>query len=81
MPSPSLNAHQRGLVRALGRTGLSSRQLWRRYLLLGGDVGPDEVDGYLLGVRSLPQLEHNILALAVNDRLRELDPGPWAPYY
>lgn len=81
MSSTYLNAHQRGLVQAFGRTRLSSRGLWLRYFALGGEAGPDEVDAYLLGLGSLPELEHNILALAVNDRLRDLSPGPWAPYY
>ena len=81
MSSTYLNAHQRGLVQAFGRTRLSSRELWLRYFALGGEAGPDEVDAYLLGLGPLPELEHNVLALAVNDRLRDLSPGPWAPYY
>jgi hypothetical protein len=81
MSRTHLNAHQRGLVQAFSRARLTERDLWLRYFALGGDLGPSEVDAYLHGLRPLPELEHNILALAVNDRLRELSPGPRAPYY
>jgi hypothetical protein len=55
-------------------------ELWLRYFALGGDAGPTEVDAYLNGLMPFSQLQHNILALAINERLNELPP-PRAPYY
>jgi hypothetical protein len=38
------------------------------------------VDAYLNGLMPFSEFQHNILALAVNERLQEL-PRPTAPYY
>jgi hypothetical protein len=75
------DAHQRGLANAFHRAELTVHELWLRYLALGGDAGPTEVDAYLNGLMPLPPLEHNLLALAINERLRDLPPPPQAPYY
>jgi hypothetical protein len=56
------------------------QELWLRYFSLGGDAGPTEVDAYLNGLMPLAESQHNLLALAVNERLKELPP-PQAPYY
>lgn len=56
------------------------QELWLRYFSLGGDAGPTEVDAYLNNLMPFTLLQHNILALAVNERLNELPP-PRAPYY
>ena len=79
--SARVNLHQRGLVRSFQRAELTVHELWLRYFALGGVAGPTEVEAYLNGLMPLPELEHNILALAVNDRLRDLPPPPKAPYY
>lgn len=79
--SSRTNLYQRGLARAFRRAELTEHELWLRYFALGGVAGPTEVEAYLHGLMPLPQLEHNILALAVNDRLRDLPPPPPAPYY
>lgn len=72
--------HQRELRSAYGHAELTVQELWLRYFALGGDAGPTEVDAYLNGLMPLSQAQHNILALAVNERLEELPP-PRAPYY
>ncbi|MFL6025540.1 MAG: hypothetical protein ACJ72G_11295 [Friedmanniella sp.] len=78
---PHLNTYQRGLAKAFERAELTVEELWLRYFALGGVAGPTEVDAYLNGLLPLPPLEHNILALAVNERLRQLPPPPRAPLY
>ena len=80
MPSRHLNTFQRELSRAFHHAELTSNELWLRYFALGGDAGPTEVDAYLNGLMPFSQLQHNILALALNERLNELPP-PRAPYY
>ncbi|HEX8488681.1 MAG TPA: hypothetical protein VF642_09075 [Propionibacteriaceae bacterium] len=80
MPSRHLNTFQRELSRAYQHAELTSNELWLRYFALGGDAGPTEVDAYLNGLMPFSQLQHNILALALNERLNELPP-PRAPYY
>ena len=79
--NPHLNTHQRELARAFDRAELNPQELWVRYFALGGVAGPMEVEAYLNALMALPPLEHNLLALAINDRLRELPPPPRAPYY
>jgi Reverse transcriptase (RNA-dependent DNA polymerase) len=54
------------------RAELTLEQLWVRYFALGGVAGLVEVEAYLHGVMSLPALQRDILAQAVNERLDEL---------
>jgi hypothetical protein len=74
------SSHQRELSRAFRHAELSVQELWLRYFALGGDAGPTEIDAYLNGLMGLTEFQHNILALAVNERLAEIPP-PAAPYY
>jgi hypothetical protein len=74
------NSHQRELARAFSHAEFTVHELWLAYFALGGDVGPLEVEAYLNGLMPLPEFQHNILALAVNERLNELRPAR-APYY
>lgn len=80
MSSPHVNSHQRELSRAFGHAELTTNELWLRYFALGGEAGPTEVDAYLNGLMGFSPFQHNILALALNERLNEL-PKPRAPYY
>lgn len=80
MPPVQRNIHQRQLSKAFSHADLTLHELWLRYFALGGDAGPTEVDAYLNALMPLSELQHNILALAVNERLKELPP-PRAPYY
>jgi hypothetical protein len=58
---------------------LTVAELWRRYFALGGDASELEVDAYLNGAIALPAVQHDMLALAINERLDEIAP-PAAPY-
>jgi hypothetical protein len=80
MSSSHLNSHQRELSRAYSHAELTTNELWLRYFALGGEAGPTEVDAYLNGLMAFSPFQHNILALALNERLNEL-PAPRAPYY
>ncbi|WP_309117343.1 PP2C family protein-serine/threonine phosphatase [Saccharothrix sp.] len=63
---------QRSLTQALQRAELSTEELWLRYFGLGGEAGFLDVDAYVHGLGSLPPLERDVLAHAVNERLDEL---------
>jgi hypothetical protein len=79
MPRRHSNKYQRGLSRAFSHTELTVNELWLRYFALGGDAGPTEVDAYVNGLMPFSEFQHNLLALAVNERLQEM-PRPSAPY-
>jgi hypothetical protein len=59
---------------------LSVEDLWLRYFALGGEEDPIEVDGYLMGLRELSWQQHNVLALALNERFMELSRNHPVPY-
>jgi hypothetical protein len=54
-------------------------ELWLRYFGLGGEAGRFEVDAYLNGAITVPPLQHDMLAHAINERLDAIAP-PRAPY-
>ena len=54
-------------------------EMWLRYFGLGGEADHFEVEAYLNGAITLPPLQHDILAHAINERLDEIAP-PRAPY-
>jgi hypothetical protein len=58
---------------------LSVTELWLRYFAIGGAASELEIDAYLNGVIALPAVQHDMLALAINERLAEISP-PSAPY-
>jgi len=58
---------------------LSVAELWLRYFAIGGTASELEVDAYLNGAITLPAVQHDMLALAINERLDEITP-PSAPY-
>ena len=53
-------------------TALSTREVWLRYLALGGKADEVWVELTLLGVVRLAPGEYNVLAQALNERLDEL---------
>lgn len=73
-------ARRRALGVALKRAGWDLEQLWTACFALGGSAGPVEVEGYLHAGLDLPDLEHDLLALAVNTRLDELAGTARVPY-
>ena len=57
----------RGLQEGMGRTGLSSEELWLRQLALGGDAGRLEVEAYVFGLLAPDDYQHDLLAQALNE--------------
>jgi hypothetical protein len=58
---------------------VSVDEMWLRFFSLGGEADRFELDAYLNGAITLPPIEHDILAHAINERLDEIAP-PRAPY-
>ncbi|MFJ7214899.1 PP2C family protein-serine/threonine phosphatase [Amycolatopsis sp. NPDC098790] len=71
---------QRLLAACFARSDLSPEQLWMRYFALGGSQSLLELDAYLNGLTTLPRVDRDMLAHAVNERLDELAGPPRAPY-
>jgi hypothetical protein len=57
---------------AFRRTGLSARDMWFRYLALGGNADEVWVEAVLNGLLELPPGEYNVLAHALNEGLDDL---------
>ncbi|MEO3940748.1 hypothetical protein V3C41_06650 [Paenarthrobacter nicotinovorans] len=70
---------RRRLHAALSGAGVTTGTLWLQYFSIGGSVGEYEVEAYLQGMLSLPELERDLLAMAANE-LSNSGPGPHAPY-
>lgn len=64
---------------AFCRTGLGRREVWLRYLSLGGNADEVWVEGQLSGVLQLPPGEHNVLAHVVNEALDDLPSAERGP--
>jgi hypothetical protein len=64
----------------MGRVGLSVGEVWLHYLGMGGDVDEYEVDAYLHGLIQLPELDRNLIALAVNELYDDVCREPRAPF-
>ena len=62
------------------RGQLAVQQLWFRYMALRGDAHPLDLQGYLIGLMSLDDLQYDILAHALNERLGELGLPRDVPY-
>lgn len=45
-----------------------------------GNAGEEEIDEYLYSSLLLPPFERDMLAIAVNEYISDLQPGPRAPY-
>ncbi|WP_329046417.1 serine/threonine-protein phosphatase [Amycolatopsis sp. NBC_01488] len=71
---------QRQLAVCFARSELTPEQLWMRYFALGGSQGLVELDAYLNGLTTLPRVDRDMMAHAVNERLDELAAPPRAPY-
>lgn len=72
------NMHQR-FRDAFRAADVTVDDLWLRYFGLGGEADRFEVDAYLNGALTLPAIQHDMLAHAINERLVEIAP-PRAPY-
>ena len=71
----------RGLQQFLSLADIGMIELWLRYFKLGGLVGQLEVEAYVYGAMTIPAVQRNIVAQALNERLDECSaPGPRVPY-
>ncbi|MGW3994170.1 PP2C family protein-serine/threonine phosphatase [Amycolatopsis sp. NPDC004772] len=72
---------QRRLIAScFARSDLTLEQLWMRYFALGGSLGLLELDAYLNGLVTLPRVDRDMVAHAVNERLDEVTGPARAPY-
>lgn len=69
----------RRLRAAIKAADIQVSELWLKYFSLSGDAGEYEVEAYLQGLLSLPQVQRDLLAQAANEMIDEL-PRPHAPY-
>ncbi|KDN16447.1 PP2C family protein-serine/threonine phosphatase [Amycolatopsis rifamycinica] len=68
------------LVQCFARADLTVEQLWIRYFALGGAMDLFELDAYLNAAMSLPGVQRDMLAHALNERLDELIGRDRVPY-
>lgn len=71
---------RRLLAACFERSELTLESLWIRYFTLGGAFSLLDLDAYLNGLTSLPAVDRDMIAHAVNERLDELAGPPRAPY-
>ncbi|MEV7607347.1 hypothetical protein AB0N65_18090 [Paenarthrobacter sp. NPDC089322] len=69
----------KGLLRVLTAADISTESLWLYYFSIGGSVSEYEVEAYVQGIFSLPELERDLLALAANE-LSDTLSWPRAPF-
>lgn len=65
--------------RAMKQAELGLDQVWWHYFSLGGEVGALELEAYLHQALSIPRLERDVLAHAVNE-LANFAPKLRVPY-
>ncbi|MEX5720350.1 PP2C family protein-serine/threonine phosphatase [Geodermatophilus maliterrae] len=83
MPSQGqvpLDAQRAGLRAALRHADLTVEQLWTRYFGYGGNADLIDVEAHLTGLVRLPDVDGDLLAVAVNERLDELSAARRVPY-
>lgn len=62
------------------RAELTVQQLWIRYLALGGSGDVFDLEAFLQGLAPIAALQHDILAHALNERLKEIYDETQVPY-
>jgi hypothetical protein len=62
------------------KSRLSHAELWLRYFELSGMYGGNELEAVLCGLLVPSTREHDIIALAINERFVELGGGHMVPY-
>jgi hypothetical protein len=68
------------LETARQHAGLSPAELWLRYVALGGTQSPQLLRRLLLGEDPLLELDYDLVALALNERLSDMDLDAPLPY-
>lgn len=71
--------HAALLRQVMKRANLSLGEVWRHYFSFGGDVSAMEIEAFLHHALSLPRLQRDMLAHAVNE-LIDQQPTIRAPY-
>lgn len=72
---------QRRLLNAAVRhSRLNVNELWMYYFSIGGSAGEYEIEAFLNASYSLPAMERDLLAHAVNEMIDMIPPPPRAPY-
>ncbi|MFI9402261.1 hypothetical protein [Nocardia sp. NPDC052316] len=81
MSQPGADGYRDQLAAAYRASQLTINELWLRYFALGGIIGRMEMEAYLSGLMEVPALQHDMLALAINERLDEIAPvrAPYRP--
>ncbi|WP_448639808.1 PP2C family protein-serine/threonine phosphatase [Geodermatophilus sp. URMC 63] len=74
------DARRARLRAAFGHADLTPEQLWTRYFGLGGNADLIDVEAHLEGLVELPDVDGDLLAVAVNERLDELRAAWRVPY-
>ncbi|MCH8560160.1 hypothetical protein LTH96_00035 [Nesterenkonia sp. LB17] len=81
LPSGGSGESQRRILgRAVRHSALPLKGLWLHYFSMGGTAGEYELDAYINASYSLPDLQQDILAQAVNEMIDMLPPPPRASY-
>ncbi|MHA7219220.1 hypothetical protein ACX80L_10040 [Arthrobacter sp. MDT1-48-3] len=65
---------------AMSRAGLSLSEVWVHYFSLGGYIDEYEVNAYLHGLLSLPELDRDMISQAVNELYDDICRSPRAPF-
>jgi hypothetical protein len=60
--------------------GLSHAELWQRYFELGGMSTGFDVEAFLYGILAPSDHDHDVIALALNERFAELGGHHPVPY-
>ncbi len=68
------------LERARQEVGLSVSELWVRYFAVGGMAAPLEMEAILFGALVGSARDRDLLAVALNERFRELGGDHPIPY-
>lgn len=68
------------LERARRKVGMSIDDLWMRYFALGGMSTALEIEAYLLGALLPADHDHDVIAVALNERFSELGGDHPVPY-
>jgi hypothetical protein len=63
------------LLVAVRLAGLTTRDVWVRYLALGGNADEVAVEAQVHGLLDLPRGEYNVLAHTLNEELDDLPGG------
>ena len=68
------------LERARREVGMSVDELWMRYFALGGMGSAVELEAYLVGALAVTSHDHDVVAVALNERFSELGGDHPVPY-